>query len=84
MVAVTVPAHAPPLFTALALDDPLFGGQGFGVVDSWRKAGRAVEVHGYERGGHGFGVGKPGTSTTMLLPEFLAWMQSRGLLAKEK
>jgi acetyl esterase/lipase len=79
MRAVAVPTDAPPMFTALANDDPLMGGQGFGVVDAWIKAKRPVELHAYQSGGHGFGVGRPGTTTTEVMPEFLAWMQARGL-----
>lgn len=82
MREVEVPAGAPPMFTALALDDPLFGKQGFGIVSSWHKAGRPVELHAYEQGGHGFGAGKAGTSSTMLLPDFHAWLMGRGLLGK--
>jgi acetyl esterase/lipase len=84
MAAIEVPAQAPPLFTAIAIDDPLFGRQGFGIVESWRNAGRPVELHAFEKGGHGFGPGKPGTTTTLMLPEFLAWMDGRGLLAKPR
>lgn len=80
MREVTVPADAPPMFTALALDDPLFGNQGFGIVSAWHKARRPAELHVYESGGHGFGAGKPGTTSTMLLPEFHAWLTARGLL----
>lgn len=80
MLPVTVPPGAPPLFAALALDDPLFGRQGFGVVEAWRKAGVPVEFHAYERGDHGFGVGKPGTTTTEVIPGFIAWMTMHGWL----
>ena len=81
MTAVSTPGDAPPLFTALALDDPLFGRQGFGIVESWRAAKRPVELHAYEKGGHGFGAGVPATSSSLVLPEVLAWLQGRGLLA---
>lgn len=80
MTEASVPADAPPMFAAIALDDPLFGKQGFGIVESWHKAGRPVEFHAYEKGGHGFGAGKPGTTTMQLLPEFHAWLAARGLL----
>ena len=71
-----VPANAPPMFAALAMNDPAFGGKGFALVDRWNKAGRPVELHAYQRGGHAFGIGLPGTTSTMVMPEFLAWMQS--------
>ena len=80
MGTVTVPAKAPPLFAALALDDPLFGGGEFGIVSAWRAARKPVELHAYEAGSHGFGLGKPGTTTTLMMTEFLAWMDARGLL----
>ena len=38
LAAVTVPADAPPLFAALAADDPFFANGGFGLIDSWRAA----------------------------------------------
>lgn len=80
MSAIPVPADAPPMFAAIAMNDGLFAKQGFGIVEAWRQAKRPVELHAYERGDHGFGAGKPGTTTTGLLPQFLAWLQMRGLL----
>jgi acetyl esterase/lipase len=84
MAASDIPSDAPPMFAAIALDDPLFARQGFGIIESWRSARRPVELHAYEAGGHGFGTGKPGTTTTMLLHEFLAWLQARGLLSNSR
>jgi acetyl esterase/lipase len=82
MVAIPVAADAPAMFAALALDDGLFGRQGFGIVESWKKAGRPVEFHAYERGDHGFGMGFPGTTTTGMMTQFRAWLEARGLLKK--
>ena len=84
MLPVDVPQGAPPLFAALAMDDPLFGKQSFGVVDAWRKAGSPVELHAYERGDHGFGVGKPGTTSVGVMNQFRLWLASRGLLGAKK
>lgn len=56
MLPVNVPTDAPPMFLVLASDDPLFGGQGYGLVESWKAAGCDVEFHLFERGGHGFGM----------------------------
>ena len=80
MTAVEVPADAPPMFAALAIDDGLFGRQGFGIVESWRKAGRGVELHAYEKGDHGYGLGRPGTTTTLMMDQFRLWLGARGLL----
>ncbi|MBV1687779.1 alpha/beta hydrolase [Novosphingobium sp. G106] len=82
--AAAVPADAPPMFVAIAMDDSLFGKQGFGIVESWRAAKRPVELHAYEKGDHGFGLGKPGTTTMMMMPEFNAWLDARGLLRPAK
>jgi acetyl esterase/lipase len=80
MTAIEVPATAPPMFAALAIDDPLFGNGDFSIVSAWHAAKRPVELHVYQAGGHGFGTGRPGTTSTMLMPEFLAWMDAQGLL----
>lgn len=85
MDAVQAPADAPPMFAALAMNDGMFGKENFAIVNSWRNLKRPVELHVYQDGGHGFGLGKPGTTNAMLMPEFLAWMDMQGLLkAKPK
>lgn len=85
MTTVSVPASAPPMFAAVAMDDSLFGHGEFSIVSSWYAAKKPVELHAYQSGGHGFGMGKPGTTTTLLMTEFLAWLEARGLLeAKAK
>ena len=83
MGAVDAPADAPPMFAAIALDDGLYGRQGFGIVESWQKAKRPVELHAYEKGDHGFGIGRPGTTTMLMMDQFRAWLDSRGLLKRE-
>lgn len=80
MLARTVPADAPPMFAAIANDDSLFPNPSYALVESWRHAHVPVELHAYERGDHGFGTGKPGTTTMGVLPQFQAWMAMRGLL----
>jgi acetyl esterase/lipase len=83
MEQVVVPAGAPPLFAALAMDDMLFGKTDFGLVQAWRQARRPVELHVYQSGNHGFGLGVPGTTTTGMIGQFLAWLDARGLLTPE-
>lgn len=78
--AVDVPADAPPLFDAIAMDDPLFPTNGFPIVASWRAAKRPVELHAYQKGGHGFGLGKAGTTNSLLIDQFTAWLAMQGFL----
>ncbi len=80
MAPITVPADAPPLFIALAADDPIFGNGGYGIVDSWRAAKRPVELHLFEQGGHGFGMYAKPTTSTGWFDEFVRWMDMHGLL----
>jgi acetyl esterase/lipase len=82
LAAVTVPADAPPLFIALAADDPLFGNSGYGLVDSWRKAKRPVEFHLYEQGGHGFGMYPKTTTSTGWFDAFSRWLGMHGYLKR--
>jgi acetyl esterase/lipase len=83
MGRIDVPAEAPPMFAALAMDDPLFGNGDFGIASAWKAANRPVELHVYERGSHGFGLGQPGTTTTGMIGQFISWMDARGLLKPE-
>ncbi len=77
---VTVPPDAPPLFVALAADDPLFGGRGMGLIDSWMAAKRPVEFHLYEQGGHGFGMYPKETTSTGWFGAFVRWLDMHGML----
>jgi acetyl esterase/lipase len=79
--AKPVPKNPPPMWAAMAADDPLFGKTNFALIPAWEAEGGAVELHLYEKGGHGFGYpGRPGTTTLGWPDEFLAWMKARGLL----
>ncbi|RZA30480.1 MAG: alpha/beta hydrolase [Lysobacteraceae bacterium] len=80
LVAMKAPADAPPLFIALAADDPLFGNAGYGLVDSWRAAKRPVEFHLYEQGGHGFGMYDKATTSTGWFDGFARWLDMHGYL----
>jgi acetyl esterase/lipase len=80
LAPVTVPADAPPLFFALAADDPLFGNGAFGLIDSWRAAKKPVEFHLYEQGGHGFGMYKKTTTSTGWFNAFVSWLTMHGMV----
>ncbi|GJD46198.1 hypothetical protein AFCDBAGC_4078 [Methylobacterium cerastii] len=81
-VDVQVRADTPPMFMAQAMDDPI------AVCDhvllmfaALRKAKIPAEMHLFERGGHGFGLGPPGTPVAAWPGLFLAWLHVRGFLA---
>lgn len=78
LAPVTVPVDAPPLFAALAADDPLMAGGNFGLIDRWRAAKRPVEFHLYEQGGHGFGMYRKSTTSTGWFDAFSAWLTMHG------
>jgi acetyl esterase/lipase len=80
MGPVEVPKNAPPMFNVIASDDFLFGGQ-FGVVESWFKAGRPVEFHLYQNGGHGFGLGNPNRTSNKWFDAFMHWLDVNNFLA---
>ena len=80
-----VPKSPPPMFAAMAADDPLFGKTDFALIPAWEAKGGAVELHLYEKGGHGFGFpGRKGTTTLGWPDQFLAWLKARGLLTATK
>jgi len=81
MVQREVPQNPPPMFSAMAADDGLFAREGFGLIESWRKAGGKVEFHLYQNGGHGFGMGTAGSTTADWLEGFRRWLETNGLLA---
>jgi acetyl esterase/lipase len=80
MGPVEVPKNAPPMFNVIATDDFLFRGQ-FGVIDSWFKAGRPVEFHLYQSGGHGFGLGNPDRTSNRWFDAFMHWLEVNDFLA---
>ncbi|HXG81683.1 MAG TPA: alpha/beta hydrolase [Sphingomicrobium sp.] len=84
LAPVAVPADAPPMFVALAADDPLFGNAGFGLVESWRAAKRPVEFHLYEQGGHGFGMYQKTTTSTGWFDAFVRWLEMHGYLKQAR
>ena len=79
-MAVEVPANAPPMFVAIAADDPLFWRGDMALVHSWAKAGKPVEFHLFQNGGHGFGPGTPGTTSMDWLDSLYRWIGVNGFL----
>jgi acetyl esterase/lipase len=48
-----------------------------------RKAGVPAEMHIYERGGHGYGLGRPNTSESSWPARCADWLRGRGILDKK-
>ncbi len=82
LAPVKVPANAPPLFIALAADDPLMANGGYGLIDSWKAAKRPVEFHLFEQGGHGFGMYEKETTSTGWFEAFASWLRMHGFIKK--
>ena len=76
--AVEPPANAPPMFVAIASDDFLFHGK-FGLIEAWHNAGVPVELHLYQNGGHGFGLGNPDRTSHKWFGSLLYWLEVNGL-----
>ena len=74
----SVPADAPPLFTAVAQDDRLLVSVVRGLCDDWFAADRPVECHLFARGGHGFGMSRRGQPTDRWIDLFEAWLADQG------
>ncbi|ESQ87835.1 hypothetical protein ABAC460_18070 [Asticcacaulis sp. AC460] len=76
--ALAVPSDAPPLFAAVAADDPLLGRASLVTYDKWHAAGKSAELHVYAAGGHGFGSRTQGTPSDLWSAEFAAWLEFQG------
>ena len=73
MNAVELPDNPPAMFMAVATDDFLFNGE-FGVIKSWYDAKVPVELHLYQNGGHGFGLGNPDRTSNTWFDAFIHWL----------
>lgn len=72
---------SPPLFIVAAEDDETVAvAKSREIYRAWSAAGRDAELHIYKTGGHGFGVGRPGTESTAWPAAFEAWLKSRGIV----
>lgn len=64
----------PPLFAAIAADDPLFVQGGLGLVQRWLAESPRTEFHLYAGGSHGFGMGIKGTTSDLWIGQYIAWL----------
>jgi acetyl esterase/lipase len=64
----------PPLFMAIAVDDPLFKQGGLNMIDKWLKESSRTEFHLYSGGNHGFGMRPQGTTSDNWIDHYLSWL----------
>jgi acetyl esterase/lipase len=74
------PANTPPMFLAVAADDPIAASAEINSFTSLHAQDHSVELHVFESGGHGFGVVLRGLTTDMWIDEFNGWLAAKGLL----
>jgi acetyl esterase/lipase len=77
---IVVPADAPPLFIAVADDDPFAASASVPLYSAWNAAGQPAELHIYSKGGHGFGMRQQGLPADRWIDQFGDWLQVQGLL----
>ncbi|KAF1013030.1 MAG: Acetylxylan esterase [Stenotrophomonas maltophilia] len=76
---------APPMFLAQAKDDPIASVENSKVLDqAARAAGVPVELHLFQSGGHGWGLGAPGSEVSQWPGLFDHWVRQNGLLGAER
>ena len=72
-----VNAQTPPTFLVHAMDDSGVLPQNSIVMkEALKEHGVVVELRLYEKGGHGFGLGRNGTDSTQWPDEFIDWLRS--------
>ena len=77
-VDASVGARTPPVFLAGAADDAIaMPDHSLRMFSALRAASIPAELHVFERGGHGFGLGIAGTPAAAWPTLFLAWMRRR-------
>ena len=79
-----VSGDTPPVFLAHAADDAVADvGHSLAMLTAMRAAGRPVELHIFQRGGHSWGLGAPGSEVSAWPELFAAWLRAGGLLQAE-
>lgn len=77
MTETVQPGPRPPLFLAIANDDPLFKQGGLGLVQNWLTESPKVEFHLYAGGSHGFGMRVNGNTSDLWTDQYVAWLNRR-------
>ncbi|HCT8407278.1 TPA: alpha/beta hydrolase, partial [Klebsiella variicola] len=76
-VQTWVTTATPPCFLVQAQDDPISNPHNtLLMADACRQHQVPVQLFRYTRGGHGFGMGRPGTPTTAWPTAYAAWLKA--------
>jgi len=75
-----VTAQTPPTFLVHTRDDGLKIENSTRFHEALRKAGVASELRLFDKGGHGYGLGAPGTEAATWPERFMEWMSAQGFL----
>ncbi|WP_234049885.1 MULTISPECIES: alpha/beta hydrolase [unclassified Xanthobacter] len=77
-----VGAHCPPVFLVQARDDRTSNPQNSLIMaEACQRAGVPVELHEPTTGGHGFGMGRPGSGCAEWPRWYEGWLRAQDLLA---
>jgi acetyl esterase/lipase len=78
-VELHVTHDTPPTFLAQAADDPIANiGNSLVMFDALRKNDVDTELHIFDKGGHGWGLGDPGSAPSQWPRLFAAWARRAG------
>ena len=79
-----IPEKLPPVFLTWAQDDAMTLRLQERFREALESAGHKSEVHVFNRGGHGFGMKKQGTSSDHWIDALYFWLQAQGLTQRVK
>ncbi|SEO93571.1 Acetyl esterase/lipase [Luteibacter sp. UNC138MFCol5.1] len=81
-VELHVTHDTPPTFLAQAADDPIANvGNSLVMFDALRKNDVDAELHVFDKGGHGWGLGDPGSAPSAWPRLFAAWARRHGFFS---
>ncbi len=84
-VETLVTGATPPVFLAHTADDPIADVRhSQWMFDAMRRANRPVEMHIFERGGHSWGMGEPGSAVAAWPRLFAHWARAHGFMSRQE
>lgn len=81
IIGSTIPNYTLPIFIAAASNDELgMAPHSVSIYTKWLSAKQPVELHIFEKGGHGFGMRKQNLPTDKWIESFTVWLQMHKFL----